>query len=83
MRLNEIITQALIEDEDVISGGSGLGHGDSVSSPIAEENDGYFLLFLKKICITIVLFVGPLIPLFWISGDICPGFQSQAIFFFF
>ena len=24
---------------------------------------------------TQVLFVGPLIPLFWTSGDICPGFQ--------
>ena len=27
-----------------------------------------------------VLFVGPLIPLFWTSGDVCPGFQSQACF---
>ena len=27
---------------------------------------------------TSVLFVGPLIPLFWTSGDICPGFQSQC-----
>ena len=26
----------------------------------------------------ISLFVGPLIPLFWTSGDICPGFQSQG-----
>ena len=25
-----------------------------------------------------VLFVGPLIPLFWTSGDVCPGFQSQG-----
>ena len=23
-------------------------------------------------------FWGPLIPLFWISGDLCPGFQSQG-----
>ena len=22
--------------------------------------------------------VGPLIPLFWTSGDVCPGFQSQS-----
>ena len=22
--------------------------------------------------------MGPLIPLFWTSGDICPGFQSQG-----
>ena len=27
---------------------------------------------------THVLFVGPLIPLFWTSGDVCPGFQSQG-----
>ena len=25
-----------------------------------------------------VLFVGSLIPLFWTSGDICPGLQSQG-----
>ena len=25
-----------------------------------------------------VLFVGPLIPLFWTSGAVCPGFQSQG-----
>ena len=25
-------------------------------------------------------FVGPLIPLFWTSGDVCPGFQSQGRF---
>ena len=24
--------------------------------------------------------MGPLIPLFWISGDTCPGFQSQGGF---
>ena len=23
-------------------------------------------------------FVGPLIPLFWTPGDVCPGFQSQT-----
>ena len=33
---------------------------------------GQFLTKLK------VLFVGPLIPLFWTSGDVCPGFQSQS-----
>ena len=27
---------------------------------------------------TYLLFVGPLIPLFWNSGDVCPGFQSQG-----
>ena len=25
-------------------------------------------------------FVGPLIPLFWTSGDVCPGFQSPSGF---
>ena len=29
---------------------------------------------------TQVLFVGPLIALFWTSGDVCPGFQSQGGF---
>ena len=35
-------------------------------------------LFLKNFWRTWVLFVGPLIPLFWTSGDVCPGFQSQG-----
>ena len=30
---------------------------------------------VKKIGRTSVLFVGPLILVFWTSGDICPGFQ--------
>ena len=34
-------------------------------------------IFLKKLE-DISLFVGPLIPLVWTSGDICPGFQSQC-----
>ena len=29
---------------------------------------------------TEVLFAGPLIPLFWTSGHVCPGFQSQGGF---
>ena len=35
--------------------------------------------FLLKIFfwMTSVLFVRPLIPLFWTFGDVCPGFQSQ------
>ena len=33
---------------------------------------------IKKIWRAQVIFVGPLIPLFWISGDICPHFQSQG-----
>ena len=34
--------------------------------------------FFKNIWRTEVLFVGPLIPLFWTSGDFNPGFQSQG-----
>ena len=37
----------------------------------------FFFFFFKNFCRTQVLFVGPLIPLFWTSGDVCPGFQSQ------
>ena len=34
--------------------------------------------FFLKFWWTHVLFVGPLIPLFWTSGDVCPGLQSQG-----
>ena len=34
--------------------------------------------FFQNFWRTWVLFVGPLIPLFWTSGDIYPGFQSQV-----
>ena len=34
--------------------------------------------FFKNFCRTRVLFVGQLIALFWTSGDVCPGFQSQG-----
>ena len=40
----------------------------------------YIFLFFKFFCRTQVLFVGPLIPLFWTSGDVCPGFQNQGGF---
>ena len=40
------------------------------------------LFFKKFFGRTSVLFVGPLIPLFWTFGDICPGFQSQGGSFF-
>ena len=36
--------------------------------------------FFKHFSRTWVLFEGPLIPLFWTSGDVCPGFQSQGGF---
>ena len=34
----------------------------------------FFFIFLEDIS----PFCGPLVPLFWTSGDICPGFQSQG-----
>ena len=38
------------------------------------------LLFQKSFWRTHVLFWGPLVPLFWISGDVSSGFQSQSGF---
>ena len=38
----------------------------------------FFLNFLKTFWRRSVLFVGPLIPLFWTSGDISFGCQSQS-----
>ena len=35
------------------------------------------MFFIFKLRIS-VCFVGPLISLFWTSGDVCPGLQSQA-----
>ena len=35
--------------------------------------------FFFNLWMTEVLFVGSLIPLFWTSGDVYPGFQSQGI----
>ena len=37
-----------------------------------------FFLFFFLNWRTRVLFVGPLIPLFWTSGDVSYGFQSQS-----
>ena len=36
------------------------------------------IYFLQKLWNTLVLFVGPLITLFWTSGDVSSGFQSQG-----
>ena len=36
------------------------------------SSDFSVFLFLKKILEAHILFVGPLIPLFWTSGDVCP-----------
>ena len=38
----------------------------------------FFFLNFLNFWRTHVLFVGPLIPLFWTSGDVVPGFQSQG-----
>ena len=37
-----------------------------------------FFFFFFNFWKTQVFFVGPLIPLFWTSGDVSPGFQSQG-----
>ena len=39
-----------------------------------------FFFFFKSFWRTHVLFLGPLVPLFWISGDVSSGFQSQSGF---
>ena len=36
--------------------------------------------FLKRFLEDTSLSMGPLIPLFWTSGDVCYGFQSQGGF---
>ena len=36
------------------------------------------LFFKKKFGRHQSFFMGPLIPLFWTSGDVCPWFQSQG-----
>ena len=40
------------------------------------HRDIFFLKFLADTC----PFLGPLVPLFWISGDVSSGFQSQSGF---
>ena len=38
----------------------------------------YCYIFLLNFCRTQFFFVRPLMPMFWSSGDFCPGFQSQG-----
>ena len=45
-------------------------HGDTIIVIV------FFCFFILNFLRAWVLFVGPLIPLFWISGDISSGFQS-------
>ena len=40
----------------------------------------FFWFFLKKFLADTCPFLGPLVPLFWISGDVSSGFQSQSGF---
>ena len=40
----------------------------------------HFFFFLKKFLADTCPFLGPLVPLFWISGDVSSGFQSQSGF---
>ena len=39
-----------------------------------------FFFFEKKFLADTCPFLGPLVPLFWISGDVSSGFQSQSGF---
>ena len=39
-----------------------------------ELQEGKTVVFFKQNSRAQVLFVGPLIPLFWTSSDVCPGF---------
>ena len=42
---------------------------------------GFFCLFFFKVFLADTCpFLGPLVPLFWISGDVSSGFQSQSGF---
>ena len=40
----------------------------------------FFLFVLLKFLADTCPFLGPLVPLFWISGDVSSGFQSQSGF---
>ena len=40
----------------------------------------FVLFFFEKFLLDTCPFVGPLIPLFWTSGDVSSGFQSQSGF---
>ena len=39
--------------------------------------DRNYIVLLKKISRSLVIFVGPLIPLFWTFGAVCPEFQTR------
>ena len=47
-------------------------------STLLSDSGKMYGIFLQNFWRKQVFFVGPLISLFWTSGDICPGFQSQG-----
>ena len=57
-------------------------HNDIHGAYVTSIEFGYFFYFyfyfLNIFWRTWVLFVGPLIPLFWTSGDVSPGFESKG-----
>ena len=59
---------------EIVNGKFGVSLEDDSRSNEVKE-----IFFLKKkIWRTWVFFVGPLIPLFWTSGDVSSGFQCQS-----
>ena len=48
--------------------------------PLTKESKGILFFFFFKVFGGHMSFFGPLVPLFWISGDVSSGFQSQSGF---
>ena len=44
------------------------------------SSQGFFVFVFLKFLVDTCPFLGPLVPLFWISGDVSSGFQSQSGF---
>ena len=66
-----------------MGGCASLYRSNTVNSSTVNSNFDLirsFLFCFKKFWRTYVLFFGPLVPLFWISGDVSSGFQSQSLF---
>ena len=58
---------------------SGATHADLlIKTPHCVVN--FFFFFFFKFLADTCPFLGPLVPLFWISGDVSSGFQSQSGF---
>ena len=52
--------------------------GKTVTAAYGTHPTGMHSCLLKKIG-ALILFVGPLLPLFWTAGAVCPNFQSQGV----